>query len=125
MNRLGDEEFRTRLRGLLARSGMSMRQLSAAMGRDPGYVAAALDPERPSRARPTPADLVAASDATGIPLVEWLSELWAVDPARLAFELQEMGISPPLDERLAHLGPAEQKLVLALIDSLREAKPSG
>ena len=72
MPELSDADFGARLRGLVDRSGLSMRRLSAAMGRDPGYVAALLDPARPSRARPTPADLVAAAGATGIPLVEWL-----------------------------------------------------
>jgi hypothetical protein len=86
-----DQAFRTALREVLARSGRSMRQLSAAMGRDPGYIAALLDPTRPSRARPTPADLLAASDATGIPFVELLEALWGVDPARLASELGALG----------------------------------
>ena len=53
-----DEEFRAALRDVLVRSGLSMRALSAALGRDPGYVAALLDPSRPSRARPTPVDLL-------------------------------------------------------------------
>jgi hypothetical protein len=57
------------------------------MGRDPGYVAALLDPTRPSRARPTPTDLLAASDAIGIPFVELLEALWGIDPERLAAEL--------------------------------------
>ena len=70
-----DDEFRTSLRVVLARSGLSMRALSAAMGRDAGYVAALLDPSRPSRARPTPTDLLRASDATGIPFVELLATL--------------------------------------------------
>jgi transcriptional regulator with XRE-family HTH domain len=83
-----DEAFRAALRALLERSGLSMRALSRAMGRDPGYVAALLDPGRPSRARPTPADLVRASDATGIPLATWLEALWGVDPDRLAVELR-------------------------------------
>jgi hypothetical protein len=39
---LTDAEFRIRLRTVLARSGLSMRALSAALGRDPGYVAALL-----------------------------------------------------------------------------------
>jgi hypothetical protein len=64
---LTDDEFRARLRDVLERSGRSMRALNAAFGRDQGYVAARLDPSRPSRARPTPADLLRASDATGIP----------------------------------------------------------
>ncbi len=81
------EEARDAVRGLLARSGLSMRALSAAMGRDPGYVAAFLDPSRPPRARPTPDDLLAASDATGVSLVELLDGVWGVPPGRLAAEL--------------------------------------
>lgn len=123
MSRLSDDVFRTRLRAMLGRSGRSMRQLSAAFGRDPGYVAALLDPSRPSRARPTPADLVAASDATGIPLVEWLAELWAIDPARLADELNALGVSGSIDQRLANLSPSERTLVAQLIDTL--AEPAG
>jgi transcriptional regulator with XRE-family HTH domain len=111
-------DFRARLRAMLERSGYSMRQLSAAFGRDPGYVAALLDPSRPPRARPTPADLVAAADATGIPLVDWLAEMWAVDPARLAAELASLGLTASLDQRLDRLRPAERRLVLELIDSL-------
>ena len=87
-----DDEFRARLREVLARSGLSMRALSAALGRDPGYVAALLDPSRPSRARPTPADLLRASDATGIPFVELLEALWGIDPRRLADELTRLGV---------------------------------
>lgn len=120
MDRLSEEDFRARLRGVLERTGLSMRQLSTAMGRDVGYVAALLDPARPSRARPTPADLAAASDAIGIPLAELLRDLWAVDPARLADELSRMGITPSLDERLARLGPRQRSLVLELIDALAD-----
>jgi transcriptional regulator with XRE-family HTH domain len=87
-----DDEFRARLREVLARSGLSMRALSAALGRDPGYVAALLDPSRPSRARPTPADLLRASDATGIGFVELLEALWGIDPRRLADELTRLGV---------------------------------
>ena len=105
MTRLSDDEFRARLRTILGRSGRSMRQLSAAFGRDPGYVAALLDPTRPSRARPTPADLLAASHSTGIPLVEWLAELWGIDPARLAAELVAIGVAESADQRLAGLSP--------------------
>jgi transcriptional regulator with XRE-family HTH domain len=89
---LTDDEFRARLRDILARSGLSMRALSAALGRDPGYVAALLDPSRPSRARPTPADLLRASDATGIPFVELLEALWGIEPSRLADELALLGL---------------------------------
>ena len=79
-----DDEFRGAIRDLIERSGLSMRALSAAMGRDPGYIAALLDPSRPSRARPTPADLLRASDATGIAFVELLEHLWGIDRERLA-----------------------------------------
>jgi transcriptional regulator with XRE-family HTH domain len=118
VTRPSDADFRTRLRAILERSGYSMRQLSAAMGRDPGYVAALLDPTRPSRARPTPADLIAASDVTGIPFVEWLRELWAIDPVRLADELGRLGVAGSVDQRLKSLTPAERTLVLELIDRL-------
>src|SRR5674476_474035 len=92
---LTDDEFRARLRDVLTRSGLSMRALSAVLGRDPGYVAALLDPSRPSRARPTPADLLRASDATGIPFVELLAALWGIEPVRLADELARLGVGDP------------------------------
>ena len=85
-----DEENRAALRDVLVRSGLSMRALAAALGRDPGYVAALLDPSRPSRARPTPVDLLSASDATGITFVELLESLWGIERARLAGELGSM-----------------------------------
>jgi hypothetical protein len=103
-----DAEFRIRLRDVLERSGLSMRGLSAAMGRDPGYVAALLDPSRPSRARPTPTDLINASDATGIPFVDLLGELWAIDRARIAAELARLGVGGSFDDRLAGLTAAER-----------------
>lgn len=84
---LTDEAFRARLAVVLERSGRSRRQLSAAFGRDPGYVAVLLDPTRPSRARPTPGDLLRASDSLGLRFVELLEWLWNIDPARLASEL--------------------------------------
>ena len=115
---LDDTEFRDRFRGVLARSGRSMRALSAALGRDPGYVAALLDPTRPPRARPTPADLLRASDATGIPFVELLEALWAIPPARLADELDRLGVGGPLAGRLAALTPAERTSVADYIDFL-------
>ena len=103
---------------MLGRSGRSMRGLSGAFGRDPGYVGALLDPSRPSRARPTPADLVAAAAATGIPVVDWLAELWAIDPVGLADELAALGVVGSLDRRLAALTPAQRVLVAQLIDAL-------
>ena len=115
---LDDTDFRSRFRDVLARSGRSMRALSAALGRDPGYVAALLDPDRPSRARPTPADLVRASDATGIPFVELLEVLWAIPAARLADELGRLGVGGPLGDQLACLTPAERKSVAEFVDFL-------
>lgn len=85
---LDEEVFRAHLRAIADRSGLSLRQMSLAMGRDVGYVAALLDPSRPSRARPTPEDLVRLSDTTRIPLVELLEQLWGLDPNRLRGELK-------------------------------------
>jgi len=121
-----DEDFRANLRRVLDRSGLSMRGLSAALGRDPGYVAALLDPSRPSRAKPTPADLLRASDATGIPLVELLHGLWGIDPARVAAELGALGVGDSLDERFARLTAAERASVADYVAFLeaRHAKPS-
>ena len=113
-----DDEFRARLRDILGRSGLSMRALSAAMGRDPGYVAALLDPSRPSRARPTPADLLRASDATGIPFVELLDGLWGIEPSRLADELAALGLAASTDSRLAALSDIERAEVSDFVDFL-------
>jgi hypothetical protein len=103
-----DDEFRAVIRDVLGRSGLSMRALSAAMGRDPGYIAALLDPSRPSRARPTPADLLAASDATGIAFVELLESMWGIPPSRLSGELAGLGLGASFDERLQGLSDAER-----------------
>jgi hypothetical protein len=113
-----DDEFRAATRDVLARSGLSMRGLSAAMGRDPGYIAALLDPSRPSRARPTPADLLAASDATGIAFVELLEGLWGISPDRLTGELLGLGQLGGLDEPMRRLTRDERALVAAFVDLL-------
>ena len=105
---LTDDVFRARLRDVLEHSGLSMRALSAALGRDPGYVAALLDPSLPSRARPTPADLLRASDATGIPFVELLQALWGIEASRLADELGRRGLGRSTDTRLTRLSDAER-----------------
>jgi transcriptional regulator with XRE-family HTH domain len=86
------DAFRANLRALVARSGLSMRAFSAALGRDAGYVGSLLDPERPARARPTPTDLLRASDALGIPFTELLELLWDVPRARISAELARDGI---------------------------------
>ena len=111
-----DDDFRVAMREVVARSGLSMRALSAAMGRDPGYVASLLDPSRPSRARPTPADLVAASDATGISLVELLVKLWGIDPARLAAEVRRIGNTPGADAPMRQLSADDRALVADFVE---------
>jgi len=113
-----DDEFRAALRAVLARSGLSMRALSHAMGRDPGYIAALLDPSRPSRARPTPADLLAASDATGISFVALLETLWGIEPSRLADELGRLGAAVAGQGSLARLTDAERREVADFADFL-------
>ena len=113
-----DEEFREALRDVLARSGLSMRALSAAMGRDPGYVASLLDPSRPSRARPTPADMLAASDASGIAFVELLESLWGIEPERLARELRRLGALSGVDASARNLTDAERTLVSDFVEFL-------
>jgi transcriptional regulator with XRE-family HTH domain len=118
-----DEEFRARLHDVLERSGLSMRGLSSAMGRDPGYVAAWLDPSRPSRARPTPQDLLRASDATGIEFVDLLESLWGIERARFADELARLGVAGPLDERFATLTAAERSSVADYVDYLAARHP--
>jgi hypothetical protein len=124
---LTDDEFRVRLRDVLVRSGLSMRALSAALGRDPGYVAALLDPSRLSRARPTPADLVRVSDMTGIPFVDLLESLWGIEPARLADELAALGLGASSDPRLATLSDVESAEVSDFVAFLsarhRKARP--
>jgi transcriptional regulator with XRE-family HTH domain len=112
-----DEAFRDALRDVVARSGLSMRALSAAMGRDPGYIAALLDPTRPSRARPTPADLLAASDATGISFVELLDRLWGIEPERLADELRSLGDAGP-EAPMGRLSADERALVADFVELL-------
>jgi hypothetical protein len=112
---LDDATFRARLRALQERTGRSGRALSAAFGRDPTYVQALLDPSRPSRARPTPADLLRASDATGIPFVELLALLWDVPVERLAAELAGLGIGGPLEPTLQGLSAAERRSVADFI----------
>jgi transcriptional regulator with XRE-family HTH domain len=113
-----DDEFRTALRNILERSGLSMRALSAAMGRDPGYIASLLDPSRPSRARPTPADMMRASDATGIAFVELLETLWGIKGSRLADELGRLRVSGSGEGAFGRLTEAERTSVAAYVGFL-------
>ena len=111
---LSDEAFRSALREVLARSGRSMRNLSLAMGRDPGYVAALLDPTRPSRARPTPEDLVLLSDATALPFVELLEALWAVPVERVRTELGRIDPGGSPGVATDALTPADRRTIADL-----------
>jgi transcriptional regulator with XRE-family HTH domain len=113
-----DEEFRTALRNILERSGLSMRALSAAMGRDPGYIASLLDPSRPSRARPTPADMIRASDATGIAFFELLETLWGIKGSRLADELGRLWVVGSGQGAFDRLSEAERTSVAAYVGFL-------
>ena len=92
-------------------TGISQRGLSAAFGRDPGYVQALLDPTRPSRARPTPDDLVRAADATGMTFVELLEAAWGIEPDRLADELATLGVGSSAGLRLDALTDAQRREV--------------
>jgi hypothetical protein len=109
---LDDATFRTHLAALLGRTGLSQRGLSAAFGRDPGYVQALLDPTRPSRARPTPDDLVRAADATGTTLVELLEQLWGIEPGRLAGEVARLGVGRSIGPRFETLSDAQRQEVV-------------
>ncbi|MGA2513817.1 MAG: hypothetical protein ABSG37_09395 [Candidatus Limnocylindrales bacterium] len=106
-----DDKLRAAVRDVLERSGLSMRALSAAMGRDTGYIAALLDPSRPSRARPTPADLLAASDATGIAFVELLESTWGIKGSRLADELGRLGVGGSGEGAFDRLDDAQRREV--------------
>jgi transcriptional regulator with XRE-family HTH domain len=117
------EQVRAELREVLARTGLSMRQLSLAMGRDPGYVAAFLDASRPSRAVPTPEDLRRLSDQTGIPLVRLLERFWGIPPQRLAKDLEQLSITFSPDDRLSKLTDAELNEVLDFAGYLVERRP--
>jgi len=113
------------MREVLRRTGMSMRQISLSMGRDPGYVAALLDESRPSRAMPTPGDLQRLSDRTGISLVHLLERFWGVPPRRLADDLAKLSVRFAEDDRLSQLTDAELGEVLDFAGYLIHARHPG
>jgi hypothetical protein len=113
-----DDAFRQALRDLLERSGLSMRGLSLTMGRDQGYVQSLLDPNRPSRARPTPADLLRLADATGLSFVGLIESLWGIPLARLVPEARDATASSSVAASLARLPAADRRFVGRLIDFL-------
>lgn len=120
-----NEGAREALRAVLERSGLSMRALSTAMRRDPGYVAAYLDPTRPSRARPTPDDLVGAVDATGISFVELLEGVWGIPRARLADELAGLGVGTGLGLQYEGLSARERSEVADYVEFLATRRSRG
>jgi transcriptional regulator with XRE-family HTH domain len=107
-----EKQVREEMTDILARTGMSMRQLSLSMGRDAGYVSALLEEDRHPRATPTPADLERLSDQTGIPLAHLLERFWGVSLLRLASDLSQLAIRVAEDERLSKLTDAESSEVL-------------
>jgi hypothetical protein len=104
---------------------VSLRGPSAPIGREPGSGQSLSDPSRPSRARPTPADLLRASDATGIPFVELLEALWGIECSRLAEELGRLGLGGSADAHLAGLSEAERAEVRDFVDFLVARHPRG
>jgi transcriptional regulator with XRE-family HTH domain len=123
---LDDAAFRSNLAGLLTRTGLSQRALSAAFGRDPGYVQALLDTSRLPRARPTPDDLVRAADATGVPFVELLEQLWGIGAGRLAAELAGLGVGSSPGQRWDELSEEQRAQVEDFVDflAIRRSRPS-
>lgn len=83
--------FQIYLRRRLQETGVSMRSLSLAMGRDPAYVAQLLDPPhgRP-RALPPPDELKLAAPLLGVPLLELLDVAYGITRADLEDELVTM-----------------------------------
>jgi hypothetical protein len=73
------DQFRTFLRARLQETGIPMRQLSRAMGRDDSYVAQLLDPP-PGRARPlpTPAELRHAAALLGVSYMQLVALAWDI-----------------------------------------------
>ena len=104
---------------------MSNRQLSLAMGRDAGYVSALLDPSRPSRARPTPADLERLSDATGISLLSLLERIWGISTSRLVEEVSRGELSESLRERIPDLSDDEMRDVVGYVDYVLRKRGRG
>lgn len=78
------ERFRRYLRQRLAETGVPMRRLARAMGRDPAYIAQLLDPP-PGRRRalPAPDELRRAAPVLGVPLLELLEVAYGITRADL------------------------------------------
>ncbi len=95
------------------------------MGRDAGYVSALLDPSRPSRARPNPADLERLSNATGISLTSLLERIWGVSSSRLAEDASRGELSMTLRERIPDLTDDEMRDVVGYVDYVIRKRDGG
>jgi len=71
-----------------------------------------------TRARPRPDDLVAASDATGISVVELLDAIWGIDRRRLAGEVARLGVGSSFGPRLDALSDAQRREVADYVEFL-------
>jgi transcriptional regulator with XRE-family HTH domain len=116
-------QVRDELRRISETTGLSNRQLSLAMGRDAGYVSALLDPSRPSRARPTAADLERLSGATGIPLTQLLEGIWGIAGSRLADEMSRGELAGTLRKRIPDLTDDEMVDVIGYVDYVIRRRP--
>jgi hypothetical protein len=87
------DQFRAFARQRLAETGVSMRKLSRAMGRDDAYVSQLLDPP-PGRSRPmpTPVELRAAAVLLDVPYMQLLMVVWGVTEDDIASYYKDIGI---------------------------------
>lgn len=120
-----DDQVRVEMHWLLESTRMSRRQLSLAMGRDPGYVSAFLDEKRHPRATPTPSDLARLSDETGIPFTDLLERFWSIPAQRLADDLSQLSVRFSEDERLSKLTADELREVLDFAGYLLDRRRRG
>jgi hypothetical protein len=98
-----------------------MRRLSAALGRDEGYVGQLLDPKHAKgRALPTPDELRAAAPLLGVRFAKLLEVVWSISPQDVQPDLQT---SAPLREAwveaLDGLAPSQREQALAFARFLR------
>jgi len=109
--------FRAYLAEAARRSGVPLRRLSEAMGRDPGYLAQFLGAEPgKTRGMPTPEELKAAAPLLGVPLLELLERGYGIRREDLAPELETVaGHRAAWADQLEALGPEERRTVLAFL----------
>jgi len=115
------EGFQAYLRERLSETGVSMRGLSLAMGRDPAYVAQLLD-QRPRRLRalPTPDELRRAAPLLRVSLVDLLDAAYGITRAELEKELGTMAAhTGACAGELAGLTPRQMEEVMSFIAYVR------